>query len=197
MSIVNEFFRTDLGKEILKEAMDKKALDKDQYYDKSQQGPTQDEVKVAHPGGGEDTKVSTPGGGGEGVYEIKQTPIKATHPCADEHVETIVEQQKVDLQVALKGPTGKQGEKQIKGLAKRAEEKKEEEKEEEPKAEEKKEEVVEASCKMKKDDKKKSKKTKKAFLQQLAEVADALDTKGLKEEADKIDAIISEESESE
>ncbi len=192
MSIVNDFFKTDLGREILKEAMEKKALDKDQYYDKSQQGPTRDEVKVAHPGGGEDTKVSTPGGGGEGVYEIKQTPIKATHPQADEHVETIVEQQKVDLQVALKAPTGKQGGTEIKGLAKKAEEKKEEE----PKAEEKKEEEkeVEAACKMTKKDEKK-KKSKKAFLERLAEIATKLDEKGLKDEADLIDAIIKEEAE--
>lgn len=182
MSIINDFFRTEHGKELLKEAMDK-----DSYYDKSQQGPTQDEVKVAHPAGGEDTKVSTPGGGGEGVYEVKQTPIKATHPAADEHVETLTEAQKVDLEVAKAAPTGKQGEK-ILGLAKKAEAPVEE-----PKAEEK-TEVVEAGCKMKKDEKKK-KQTKKALLERLAEIANALDTKGLNTEADMIDAIIREEAE--
>jgi hypothetical protein len=193
MSIVNEFFKTEHGKGLLKRAsLEKKALDKDQYYDKSLQGPTQDEVKVAHPQGGTTTQVSVGGKGGEGVYEVKKTDIKASDPSANAHVETITEIHDVVEDVARKEATGKQGAVKTKGLAKAAEEKKEEEKAEEKKEEEKKE--VEAAAK-KKNKKKKLKMRKKCQLEKLMVLADKLDAAGMPEEASMIDQIIKEETE--
>lgn len=165
--VTNEFFKTEHGKGLLKTAsLKKEALDKDTYYDKSLQGPTRDEVKEFHPGGGTTTQVSVGGKGGEGVYDVKKTDIKAEQA----HVETITEQQDVDLDVARKAPTGKQGAAEIKGLAK-------------------------TSAKSKKDKMKKLRKMKKKCqLDSLVKLADHLDSLGLGDEANQIDSIIQEET---
>jgi hypothetical protein len=103
-NVIKAFFETDHGQKLIKEA-----LDKDQYWDKSKMGPTQDEVKVAHPQGGTCTTVVTPGKGGEGVYDVKSTDVKATGPNADGYVETISEVHDVVEEVARKEPKGVQG----------------------------------------------------------------------------------------
>ena len=119
-NVVDGFFNTDHGKGLLKKAMKKEALDQDQYYEADKQGPTQDEVQVAHPGGGENTQVSNSGGGGEGVYDVPKSDVPATGPCADSHVETISEVAPVVEDVARRDPTGAAA---VKGIAKKAEEK--------------------------------------------------------------------------
>jgi len=148
-NVVKAFFETEAGKKLLKEA-----YDKDQYWGKDKQGPTQDEVKVAHPQGGADTTVVTTGKGGEGVYDVKSTDVQATGPCADGHVETISETHEYFEEVARKESKGVQGA-NVKGFAKTA---------------------------------------KNSIVEKLAEIANALDEKGLREEADLIDAIIHEET---
>jgi len=167
---VEEFFKTQHGKGLMKTASTKKeALDKDSYYEKDKLGPTQDEIKNAHPGGGEDTQVSSGGGGGEGLYEVKKTNLKG-----DAHVETVTERAEVMEDVARRDSKGVQGKSDIKGLAK------------EGKSDNK--------SKMKKlRDKKKSMK-KKCQLESLIKLADKLDGLGLADEANMIDTIIREES---
>jgi len=169
-NVVRAFFETEHGKKMLKEA-----LDKDQYWDKSKQGPSQDEIKVAHPQGGHTTQVATPGKGGEGVYEVKMTDVKATGPLADAHVETVTEAHEAFDDVARRDSKGVQGA-NVKQFTKTADEHKEEEKEEEEKEE--KGEEKEAST----------------LLEKLIRIANTLDEKGLSEEADLIDQIIKEET---
>jgi hypothetical protein len=170
-NVVEAFFNTEEGKKLLK-----KALDKDQYWDKSKQGPSQDEVKVAHPGGGVTTQVSTPGKGGEGVYDVKKTDIKATCPCADAHVETIQEVKDAILEVATKEPKGVQGS-DVQKFTKKAEEKC-------VKCEKCGKEVCEC----------KEEKKEASLLEKLVKIANTLDERGLSEEADLIDQIIKEET---
>ncbi len=160
--VCNEFFRGSFVKGLVKKAgLDKEAFDQDGYYEADKQGPTvADEVAVAHPGGGQNTQVANSGGGGEGVYDVAQSDVSATGPCADGHVETITEAAPYHEDVARKAPTGVQGS-SVKGLAKKASP------------------VVKAS---------------RSLLQKLAQIAQELDDKGLREEADQIDAIIAEET---
>jgi hypothetical protein len=182
----DDAYNTEYFKGLLKKAaLEKEALDKDQYWDKSKQGPSQDEVKVAHPGGGVTTQVSNPGKGGEGVYDVKKSDIKATGPSADAHVETIDEVHDVIDEVARRDPKGVQG-KNVQKFTKKAEDK--EEKKEEPKAEEKKEEKKEKA------EEKKEEKKEASLLEKLVRIANDLDSKGLSEEADLIDQIIQEET---
>lgn len=98
-NVIQAFFETEHGQKLIKQA-----LDKDQYWDKSKMGPTQDEVKVAHPQGGTDTTVVVPGKGGKDNYDVKSTDVKA-----DGHVETITEVHNAVEEVALKEPKGVQG----------------------------------------------------------------------------------------
>jgi vacuolar-type H+-ATPase subunit I/STV1 len=175
-NVVEAFFNTETGKKLIKEA-----LDKDQYWDKSKQGPSQDEIKIAHPGGGVTTQVSNPGKGGEGVYDVKKSDIKATGPSADAHVETLDEVHEVIDEVARRDPKGVQG-KNVQKFTKKAEEKEEKEEKKEEKEEEKKEE------------KKEEEKKEASLLEKLVRIANALDEKGLTDEANQIDMIIREET---
>jgi len=174
-NVVEAFFNTPEGKKMLKNA-----LDKDQYWDKSKQGPSQDEVKIAHPGGGHTTQVVTPGKGGAGVYDVKMTDIKAGGPCADAHVETIQEVQDVMLDVVAKEPKGVQGS-DVQKFTKNAEEKCEIC-----------EKCGEEVCKCAKDNVEEKKEA--SFLEKLVKIANMLDEKGLTDEANAIDAIIKEET---
>lgn len=164
--MLEEFFRSDYGKGLLKQAstQTKVAYDQDSYWEGDKQGPTQDEVSVAHPGGGSTTAVSNSGGGGEGLYEVPGSDVKAT----DAKVETIVEQHQVHDDVARKAPTGVQGSK-IKGLTRSSKGTKK---------------VVDARVQQ----------LKKARLEKLVRIADKLDELNLKDEAEIIDEIIREEA---
>ena len=174
-NVLKAFYETEHGKKLIKEAMDK-----DQYWDKSKQGPSQDEVKIAHPGGGHTTQVATPGKGGVGVYDVKMTDIKAGGPCADAHVETIQEVKDVMLEVVNKETKGVQGS-DVQKFTKKAEEKCE-----------MCEKCGEEVCKCAKDNVEEKKEA--SLLEKLVKIANILDEKGLSEEADLIDTIIKEET---
>jgi len=191
--IFNAFFNTEHGKGLLKTAQEK--------------GPTEEEIKKAHPAGGEDTEVSKPGVVSD-EYSVPQEAIDG-----DGHVETVEEVAPVIEDIARKESTGVEGS-TIKSFTKTSKkkpdfldvdkdgDKKESmEKAEKDKKKDKKDE--------KKDDKKDEKKDKKednkdkmkamrdkkgAFVSDLLKIADNLDELGLTEEASMIDEIVQAES---
>ena len=167
--MLEEFFRGQFGKGLLKEASTTKvAQSQDSYWEGDKQGPTQDEVSIAHPGGGHTTQVSNSGGGGEGLYDVSMSDVKASDPSASGTVETITEIGKVHEDVARKAPTGVQGS-TLKGLTRSSKDTKR---------------VVDA----------RTLQLKKARLAKLVRIADKLDELDCPEEAELVDEIIQEET---
>jgi len=96
--VLREFWDSKYGKGLMKKAStEKKAFDQDSYYESGLQGPTQDEIKLAHPGGGTDIPDVGPG---------------------DAHFETVDEVAQVMEEVARKAPTCTEG--SLKGISKKA-----------------------------------------------------------------------------
>ena len=122
-----EFMNSEFAEEALteeglvEEAASKKTVRKAAYEqflaeetggpNKLGEGPVQDEVAIAHPGGGTTTEgvsgVSSERSQGDGFspqYEMQPAAVPATGDGAQ--VETIVEQQDKDMQSATSQPTG-------------------------------------------------------------------------------------------
>lgn len=113
--VLKNFWNSDYGQGLMKkEASKKVAYDQDSYYEGDKVGPTQDEIDVAHPGGGTHTECVNAGAPAEGA----QYDLGGAGCGGDAHVETVKERAVVMDEVARKAPTGVQG--SIKGLSKQA-----------------------------------------------------------------------------
>lgn len=190
--VFENFWNTEHGKSLIKTAQ-------------QEMGPTQDEIDVAHPGGGETTQVSNPGTGGEGEYDVAKKDVEGDGAPADGHVETVKEVAPTMEEVARKGPPAVSQAEDVRSFTRSGA----------------KDEVkgpgghkpdatgphgrgqgpgkgkgdgtgLKKVKEEEKDEKKDDKKDKKAFVEELVRIANELDELGLTEESTGLDEIACE-----